>query len=234
MKLFLLLLFCVTFLSAKNPIVYSSIGDELYDSVEVIEKLKENIEFSADKNRVDSYVNEVKKSKEIGFAIEAGDKGIDKMVYLTKLRELLKIYNSFNVKNKIDGSFKESIENKNSKLFVAVVNSGVVNTEIYKSEILTYYKEHMDEIDPAGVIKKYLDEETVAKKEEERLEQEKKSQIKNKKIAPKYDYKADRIKQIREDDKRKEQRMEKLLSEDVKQKKEEIRQAQKNELNSNP
>lgn len=231
MKFFLLLLFCVTFLSAKNPIVYSSIGDELYDSVEIIEKLKANIEFSDDQNRVDSYIDEVKRSKEIGFAIEAGDKNLDKMVYLTKLRELLKIYNSFKVKNKIEGSFKESIENKNSKLFVAVVNSGAVNTEIYKSEILTYYKQHMDEIDPAGIIKKYLDEESIVKKEEERLEQEKKSQ---KRTGSKHDYKADRIRQIREDDKRKEQRMEKLLNEDVKQKKEEIRQIQKNELNSNP
>lgn len=234
MKFILLLIIYAAAIFAKNPAVYASLGNELYDSVEIIEKLKTSIEFSDDKNKVDSYINEVKKNKNIGFAIEAGDKSIDKMIYLTKLRELSKIYSSFNVKNKIENSFKESIENKNSKLFIAVVNLGIIDTEIYKSEILAYYKQHADEIDPTGIIKKYLDEEKIARKEEESRELEKKNQMKDKKSTPKYDYKVDRIKQIREDDKKKEQRMEKLLNDDIRQKKEAILQTQKNELNQNP
>ncbi|MDD5157548.1 hypothetical protein [Sulfurimonas sp.] len=234
MKFILLLLICIVALFAKNPAVYASLGDELYDSVEMIEKLKENIEFSNNQDIVDNYVDEVKKSKNIGFAVEAGDKSVNKVLYLAKLRELSKIYSSFNVKNKIEGSFEKSIEDKNSKLFIAVVNSGVINNEIYKSEILAYYKQHMDEIDPTGVIKEYLDKEEVAKGEQERVEIERKGQTKDRRSTSKHDYKQDRIRQIREDDKRKEQRMEKLLNDDVKQKKEAIRQVQKNELNQNP
>lgn len=230
MRFFLLLFICTNIIFAKNPAVYSSIGDELYSSLETIEKLKANIEFSDDKSKVDSYIDQVKASKDIGFAIEAGDKSIDKMVYLAKLRELSKIYKSFDTKGKIENSFKESVKNKNSKLFIAVVNAGAVDMEIYKGEVLAYYKEHADEIDPSGVIEKYLNEEIVtAKREELKIEQGKK-----KIEIHKYGNKADRIKQIRESSKRKEQQSEKLLDEEIKQKKEAILKIQKNELNLNP
>ena len=77
---------------------------------------------------------------------------------------------------------------------------------------------HSEDVNASGVIQKYLDEDTKSKKKSYSYEQAKKLRQEAK------------IRRIREDDEKRQAKLEKELTQEVKMKKLEIRENQKKEL----
>ncbi|EDZ61877.1 hypothetical protein SMGD1_0888 [Sulfurimonas gotlandica GD1] len=208
-----------TFLMAQNPKVYSALGDVIYNNVDNIEKLKDMPEFSQYEKKIDSYVKEVYKAKDLGYAIEAGDKNIDKKKYLQTIRELSKT-NDFFHRTTVN-SYKSSLISQDNELFFKTVNSGLMDTSKHKSEILEYYFAHCTDMNATGVIQKYLDEDEMLK---EKQDSSKKHGLSIKEIQEA------KIKRIREKDKEKQESIQKTLEEELIKKKSEIRKEQVEEL----
>ncbi|PHQ65144.1 MAG: hypothetical protein COB99_05715 [Sulfurimonas sp.] len=215
----LILSLLATYLIAGNPKVYSALGDVIYDNVDNIEKLKKIAEFSQFEKKIDSYVKEVYEAKDVGYAIEAGDKTKDKKEYLQTIRELSKT-NDFFHRTTVT-SYKSSITNQNNELFSNTINSGLIDTKKYKAKILEYYFAHCTDMNTSGVIKKYLDEDEQLKRKEIVA---KKSTLTKKQIQEA------KIKRIRKKDKAKQELIQKALEEELIKKKSEIRKEQIEEL----
>ncbi len=218
MKNIVFLTLFTTLLFSSNPAVYSALGDVIYDNVDGIEKLGNIEEYADYKEKIQKYVAEVDTTKRTGFLIEKGNKKIDKKSYLNNLRKFSKS-NDFFIRS-AKNNFSKSMETENSKLFSELINSGLIDTQKYKNDILTYYLFHMHEINPEGVIQNILDNDEALKNKKT-----KKRVYKNKKQIEKA-----KIKRIREMDKRKQAAVEKKLQESVNRKKTEIIDYQKKEL----
>jgi hypothetical protein len=137
---------------AQNPKVYSALGDCIYDNVNNIEKLKEISNYSKFREKINYYVRKVKTVKELGYAVESGDRKNDKIKYLKSIRTLSKINNFFH-KNVLD-SFILAMRDNDNKLFIQSVNSGLIDTNRYKKEILQYYYKHSEDINSSGVVQR--------------------------------------------------------------------------------
>lgn len=201
---------------SKNPNVYTSIGDVVYDNVKKIESLKKIEKYEAYSNKIDAYALKVRKAKSLGFGVESGARSNVKLDYLKTLRELEKVNTYFmrTVKN----SFNSSIETSDNELFIALVNSGLIDTQKNKNKIMSYYKLHKNEIIADGVIQEFLDE-AYAKKNKKRWKPKSKKQLE-----------AEKINRLRINDKLKQIALEKQLAEEVRLKKKVIRENQEKEL----
>ena len=204
----------------QNPNIYSSLGDKVYSNVDKIKKLKDIPEFEYYEDKIDEYILDIELLREDGFVVRSKDDNISKHKYLKRLRELYIVNNSF-LKD-VEKSLKKSIKDENSRLFLSLVNSGLLDTAKYKKDIVDYYLSHSNEIDPTGVMQTYIDEEK--KKQKIIKERIKKVQTSQK------DIEAARIERIRKRDRLEKEKAIKLLNEEVSQKKQEIRDNQKKEL----
>jgi len=218
-KIIIITLLYTTFLLADNPIVYSALGDVIYNNVGKINNLKNISQYTTKINKIEKYVSSVEKIKKYGFAIERGEKTIDKMEYLNRLRKLSKTNDYFvrSAKN----NFKHALSKEDSLLFSKIINSGLVDTRKYKEKIINYYFEHAGDINASGVIQSYLDEDKALKAKKEvqvKFYQSKKMREEAK------------IRRIRQNDKEKQEALEKKLDDEVKAKKIQIREEQKSEL----
>jgi len=202
----------------KVPNVYSALGDIIYGNVDKIIKLKELDTFKSFSEKINSYSKNVEKSKAIGFDIESGNKNIDEVVYLETLRTLSK-ENDYFVRS-VKSAYKSSLEKQDSKLFLDTVNSGLLDTDKNRDQIIEYYLLHSEDINASGVIQKYLDEDAKLKSKRKSYSYEKAKKLRDEA----------KIRRIREDDKKKQAKLEKELTEEVQQKKLEIRENQKKEL----
>jgi len=218
MKNIVFLTLLTTLLFSSNPAVYSALGDVIYNNVNGIEKLSHIPEYTDYKEKIQEYVSEVDATKRAGFLIEKGDKKIDKKSYLNNLRKFSKS-NDFFIRS-ARNNFKKSMEDEKSKLFSQLVNTGLIDTQKYKNDIVTYYLFHMNEIDPEGVIQDILDNDEALKKKKT-----KKRVYKSKKQIEK-----EKIRRIRENDKKRQAAIERKLQENVNRKKSEIIDYQKKEL----
>jgi len=208
-----------TLLSASNPKIYAALGDVIYDNADNIEKLQ-NLEVYSDRaSEIKEYIEEVNSTKEIGFKIELDRVKPDKKEYLIKLRELSKLNDSFVRSAK--ANYKNSLKNNNSLVFSQMINSGFIDTVKNKEEIIDYYFLHSDDINASGVIQSYLDEDIRLKAKRDALAKK----YKSKKMRE-----AEKIKRIRENDKEAQEKLEKMLQDEVNKKKIEIREHQKKEL----
>ncbi|MCW8894719.1 MAG: hypothetical protein OQK48_09325 [Sulfurimonas sp.] len=219
MKFFVTLSLLATLIFAQAPNVYSSLGNEIYSSVKNIQKLKYIPEFSHLNDKIDKYIKDVQNLREEGVAIDSADKNADKDSYLESLRELSSTYTYF--KRSVSSSFKSSVESENSRLFLAVVNSGLMDTKAHRAEILDYYNNHSDEINPSGIIEYFISEDLAIEKRQEA----------NK--AYKKEVESEKIKRLRAKDKLREEAQIKQLEIELKQKKKEIRERQRKELIEN-
>jgi len=204
-----------TFLFGENPSVYSAIGDDVYNNAPLINNLKSLSAYPYEEKKIDAYISDVKLSKEIGFNIESGNKDVSPSKYLKKLRELTKTNVSF--VRKVDAMYKKSLVDENSLLFIEMVNSGLLQTKSKQKEIMDFYIKHQDDIDPAGVIQTFLDEDAELRRRQAYWLEAKK----RKELA--------RIKYLRDKDKAEDEAMNEKLTEEVIEKKKEIRIHQKQE-----
>ncbi len=202
----------------KAPNVYSALGDVIYGNVDSIVKLKELDAFKSFSEKINNYSKNVEKSKTIGFNIEAGNKNVDEVTYLETLRTLSK-ENDYFVRS-VNSAYKSSIKKQDSKLFLDTVNSGLLNTNKNREQIVEYYLKHSQDINASGVIQKYLDEDAKIKLKKKSYSYEKAKKLRDEA----------KIRRIREDDKKKQAQLEKDLTQEVQQKKLEIRENQKKEL----
>ncbi|SFV51250.1 hypothetical protein MNB_SM-7-889 [hydrothermal vent metagenome] len=122
----------------------------------------------------------------------------------------------------VASSYEEAKKHEESKRFSQLINSGLLDVNERKKEIIDYYFAHAKDMNTTGLIQSYLDADAKlrAKKEQEQ-----------KLYKSKKEREAERIKEIRENDKRQKEKLEKKLQKEVKEKKLEIREYQKEELN---
>ncbi len=202
----------------RFPNVYSALGNIIYSNVANIVKLKELNSFKSFSEKIDDYSKNVEKLKSIGFKIESGDKSIDKSTYLKSLRALSK-ENDYFVRS-VKNAYATSIQKQDSDLFVQAVNSGLIDTEKNREQIVEYYLSHSQDINASGIIQKYLDEDAMLKLKKKSYSYEKAKKLRDEA----------KVRRIREEDKKKQAQLEKELTEEVKQKKLEIIENQKREL----
>jgi hypothetical protein len=219
MRNFFLILLFSTLLFAQNPRAFAALGDVIFNNADKIEKLKDIDEYKIYDKKIDKYVADVKKAKKDGFALVNGSKNITKLEYLNELRKLAKT-NDFFVRS-VDAFYESSKKEQNSRLFSQIINSGLFDTKEHKKEIINYYFAHQEDMNTTGVIQSYLDEDAKLRAKRE---------AQQRRIKSKKEREAERIRRIREEDKRQKERLEKRLQEELQKKKEEIREYQKEEL----
>lgn len=222
-KLLLTLLISIPLLvqaSPQNPVVYSALGNNIYNNEIAIEDLLELKEFQVYKDRIINYLKDVRKTKKMGFAIEKGDTSISKGTYLKKLRVLSK-ENDFFVKT-VNSNFKFAIKNKDNKLFVHSIDSNLLDIKRYKKMICSYYYSHEDEISEYGDVLTTLIKGLESKKVKKKVYKGKtKQQVQDEKM-----------RRIRLKDKQKQEAIQKALEAELEKKKANIRKTQKEELKS--
>ncbi|SFV65521.1 hypothetical protein MNB_SM-6-71 [hydrothermal vent metagenome] len=218
-KFFLFFIFFYTLQLSANPKVFARLGDVIYDNAVKIKKLKKIEGFRGYKGVIDNYIKEVNAAKEDGYLIDKSGTEIPKTTYLKKLRELIKKNDNFI--RIVEQTYERAKIEENSRLFSQVINTGLINTDEHKKEILDYYFAHAKDMNTTGLIQSYLDEDAKlrAKKEAQR-----------KRYKTKKEREAERIREIRERDRIEKERLEKKLQRELQQKKEQIREYQEEEL----
>ena len=164
LKYMIILLFS-TLLLAQNPFAYSALGDVIYNNADKIEKLQEIDIFKPYEKEIQKYLLDIKKVKAEGFNLEGGSSAQERKTYLNHLRELAKRNDFF--KRLVESAYNTAIKTGDSKLFSAVINSGLLDTQRHKKEIIDYYFTHQEDLNTTGLIQSYLDEDAKlrAKKE---------------------------------------------------------------------
>lgn len=220
MKKIIFFLLFTTLLFSKNPNVFASLGDTIYNNAEKIEKLKSLDSFKIFIYKIDDYVTDVRKTKKLGFLIESGKAENAKKKYLLHLRELAKT-DGFFQRTAIE-HFRGYMRRGNSKDFNKMLKTGMIDTNKFKDAIKKYYYAHESEVEYVGDVKKFI-EEDIKRKERAKAEELRRRN------ALKYKQKQ-KIKRIRKKDKEKQEQIQKELDKEVKEKKKEIRDYQKEEL----
>ena len=218
MKNIVFLLLFSTLAFATNPKVYSSLGNEIYDSLDNVMKLKSISEFNRASKDIIKYKKDVLKAKQIGFDIESGKTTVDKRNYLITLRELGKKRELY-IKD-VNMMLKKSMKSQNSEKFNDLIETGLVDTDRYKKEILNYYSTHKSEVTLSPNMKTLLDAERKAQKSRAKRKMDNSAESLN----------AKRVKRIRASDKREQELLEKNLQKESDEKKLEIRNNHRREL----
>ncbi|CAI6146547.1 MAG: hypothetical protein SPLUMA1_SPLUMAMAG1_00306 [uncultured Sulfurimonas sp.] len=215
----ILITLMTTFLSAHNPNPYAALGDVIYDNVSNIESLKQIDSYRLYADDIDKYVSEVDEAKIQGYELEKAATSKTKNEYLNRLRTLSKTNDYF--LRSINKQYKESMKKDDYKLFLQIINSGLINTQKKKKEIINYYYKNKENIDSTGVIDTFLEEDAKL-----RL----KKDVQKKHYQTKKQLEAEKIKRIRDNDKAAQKKLEEDLQKDLNTKKAEIRKIQREEL----
>ena len=220
-KILLLIPLLTALLLANNPRPYAALGDVIYDNAKYIEKLQNIDSCQVSKVEIQKYLKDVNKTKKYGFELEAHKANRDKKVYLNRLRELSKINDDY--VRRVKAGYAISMKTDNYQLFSQVINSGLIDIKEKKLEIIDYYYKHRDDINATGVIGDLLDEDAKLKARKEALRKQRKTQK---------ELEAEKIKRIRENDRREKERLELELQRNLEKEQERIREEQKKELSN--
>lgn len=207
-----------TLVLAQNPRAYSAIGNPIYDSAPKILNLKHIPQYKEFEVKIDNYYFDVDDVKDMGFEVD-GNKRAKSKEYLGRLRALIKTHDFF-IKV-AHGGYHSSIKDEDSQLFSDIINTGIIDTQKNKREIIRYYLKHTDEINPKGIIQQYLDE-------DEKLRRE--AQARRDAMPTKKSIQEAKIKRLQEKDRARKLAREKALEKELMQKKLDIRKNQKEEL----
>jgi len=216
---YLMLLLLTTILFAQNPFPYAALGDLIYDNVNKIKNLENINVLKKYSIEINKYTSDVALAKKEGFKLDHNSSQAQRKHYLNHLRELAQQNDFF--KRLVDVAYKNAIKKEDTQTFSALINSGLLDTEKYKKEIIDYYFEHQQELPATGLIQSYLDEDAKLRAKKEAQQKRYKS---------KKEREAERIRWIREEDKRQKEYLEKKLQKELEEKKQEIREYQKTEL----
>ena len=219
MKLFLLSTLCTVFLYAQGnsfPKIYESLGNEIYANAAQIKKLKKLKEYDGYKAKIDTYIADVKVTKELGYKLESQKNPEQKLEYLNALRQHKTTNDYF--RRSAQSVLKSAIDNKDNALLKSIVKSGLLNTPKDKRRIANYYKHNKSALKSKKVSKK------VSKKSHST---KKVSTWRSKREQKRHE---EKIKRLRKNDKLNEEAVEKKLSDELKMKKEAIRKEQEREL----
>lgn len=213
LSIFFILLSTASLQAVYNPKPFSQIGDPIYNNIIYIEKLHVIERYKIFKKKIKAYSNDVSKAKKLGFLVQEHKE--DKLRYLKLLRSLL-LTNDFFIRT-IKTDFLKALEEKNVALFSTTVESGLLDIQKYRAEILVFYKHHKDDVPLGENITRLLDEE--AKKKARYSKRKTKKQIAKEKIQ-----------RVRESDAKKQKELEERLTNELKKKKERIREEQEKEF----
>ncbi|SFV71028.1 hypothetical protein MNB_SM-5-612 [hydrothermal vent metagenome] len=219
LKLFFLLISLTISLFPSNPIAFASLGNQIYNSAENIKKLIAISSFYPYKKRINNYLVKVKKAKQLGFSLDENTPAKTRKEYLITLRKLSDENNYYH--RLAQKTLESSIKKEDSLLFSNIINSGLIDRKANKKRILHYYFAHKKEINPAGLIQSYLDED--AKRKHKRKGLRVKRVIKKSK-------EEDKIARLRARDKARKRALEERLERELQEKKKEIIEQQKEEL----
>ena len=215
----LLFTFMLTFLYANNPKPYAALGNIIYDNIQKIDSLQKLTAYKLYKSDIAEYVRKVKLAKQEGFEIESGNAKINKKKYLMKLRKLSKI-NDYYLRS-IRSNYISSMENNDYELFSEIINCGLIDVNKNKNEIIDYYYKHKEDMNASGVIENFLNDDAKLKA----LKDAQRKRYKTKKMLEE-----EKIKRIREKDKKAQEALEIKLQNELQDKKLKIREDQKKEL----
>ena len=215
----ILITLLATFVSAQNPKPYAALGDVIYDNITNIESLKQIDSYKLYIDDINKYVSEVNEAKVLGYELEKAATSKTKKEYLNTLRSLSKTNDYF--LRSINNQYKESMKKDNFELFWQIINSGLINTQKNKKEIIDYYYKHKENINSAGVIDNFLEEDARLKATKD---------LQKKYYKSKKQLESEKIKRIRANDKAAQKRLEEDLQKDLNLKKAEIRKIQRKEL----
>jgi hypothetical protein len=222
MKHILLLLTISLTLFAQNPRSFAALGDVIYDDVATFEKLKtlpSMQEFSRD---IDSYSSEAKKTKEMGFLIDAKDKSVDAKSYLAALRKLSEKHDM--IMENSTKRFKEALHDEDGETINAMVEYGVIDTEDYDKELINYYEEFNEDQNLSslnGFYTKYLT--SLVKEKKVELTEAQREQLANEA----------NIKRMRAKNEAKDAKLAKSVKEEQDREKKKVLDEQKKELGIN-
>ena len=224
MKIFISLVFLFFSLYAANPKVYATLGDTIYNNAPKIQKLKSFKQYNPFSEKIDKYLKEVKQAKELGFAIERGEKKSEAKTYLKQLRSLAKT-NDFFVRS-AEAVFQKALDNNQYDLVMDMLDTGLIDIEKNKEALLELYKSNKGAFEPRGEMKKLVDE------------YEAKLEAKRRRMLSQEELKAisaeEKIRRLREKDRKRQEELQRRLEEEVKRKKAQIRQEQIRELEEEP
>jgi len=219
--IFVTLLNAQNSVSEHNPKAYSALGDVIYDNVNKIESLNTIEFYNIYKDDIEKYVKAVQTAKIAGTDLDLGKNSSNKKEYLNSLRALSK-KNDFFLRS-VRSSYNSSIKTEDSVLFSAIINSGLIDTDEHKQEIIDYYFAHIEDINSSGVIQIFLDQDSKLKA----LKEAQSRRYKSRKTREE-----EKIKRIRENDRIAQEKLEKKLQKDLEKQKLEIRENQEKELSN--
>ena len=219
MKHFLLHILFTIVLFAANPTIFASLGDNIYNNAPKIEKLTAFKEYEPFIQKIREYIKEVNATKKLGFAIENGTHKNASGIYLKKLRELAKT-NDFFVRS-ANAIFDQALKNSDFDTVMNILDTGLIDVQRNRQKLLKFYEIHNGEFEPRGLLKKLVDASDLQKKSKHSKEY--------------YEHlrkmrEQEKIRRLREKDKKRQEELQKRLEEELKRKKEQIQKEQIREL----
>ncbi len=219
MKTFLVV--CTLFISlyASNPNVYATLGDVIYNNAPKIEKLKNFDEYAPFKERIDTYIKDVNETKKLGFAIEDGIKKGAAKEYLKRLRTLAKTNDFFSRSAK--ALFENALKNGDFNTLMDILDTGLIDTQRNKKRLLEFWEERKGSFVPRGEFLRIVQEEELKKNSKNTKEYYEKLRKMRER---------EKIRRLREKDKKRQEELQRRLEEELKRKKEQIEKKQVEEL----
>ncbi len=216
------LLFSIVFLSialyAKNPKIYAALGDKIYSSEAAIKKLLDVKEYESFHESIKKYLRAVERARELGLKIERGESHANRM-YLSRLRELAKKNDFYH--RSASYLFQRSMQEKNYPLFVALANTGLIDLEKEKESVLSFYRLNKEHIKLSGKLKAFVEKYTMKKKVKHSAEYYRRLRKMQEE---------ERIRRLREKDRREQEELQKRLDEKLKLEKRKIEEEQLKKL----
>ena len=130
-------------LYAQNPVAFSALGDVVYNDIAKFEQLKELSSMRDYIPVVDDYIEAAKKSKTMGFAVDAKDQSITAKAYLNMLRVLSAEHDS--IMSGARERFEEAMQDEDGETVTAMIKIGIIDPQVYNSQLVQYYEEYAEE-----------------------------------------------------------------------------------------
>jgi hypothetical protein len=219
-RLLLLPLLLAGCLLGANPVLYSGLGDPIYDGMPKLFELSEVAAVAEHKERIAAYLTRCRETKAEGFRLDAGAKKKGEIqAYLERLRDLDREYEHFVHIAQV--AMQRSIERNDYKNFAALIGTGLIDIETQGDAVVGFYLEHNKQ-PPVEEIDAYI-----AYRNEIRAL---KAQERAKRRARYESYKKRRIEQIRQRQEAKKEAHREAIDAETKRIKEEVKRTQKTEL----